>query len=138
MPYATVADITTLLDTVNITIDANTNPTQLEVEEFIAQFESEINGVLSSQGYTYVPAVGLDDISLLKRYVAERTAVKVWEIVFVSIEYPEKIRNWLQGYNGFISRLRKAEQLLINQKPLSPSGGSLKVGYFIMTAPYDE
>ncbi len=121
MAYATIADITARLQnwpTLSSFGEA-TRPTETQVLAFIQQVEGEINGVLSAEGYASVPATGADDIQLLRMYVADKVAAKVWGVVYAGSEMPAQIKTWHDEYKDFLTRLRRGEQHLPNQQPQS-------------------
>lgn len=121
MTYAEIADITARLQNWP-TLSAfgpATKPTEAQVTAFINQIEGEINGVLSAEGYAAVPATGAEDVNLLKMYVADKVAAKVWGVVFGGRDMPAEVKLWHDDYRDFIARLRRGEQHLPNQQPQS-------------------
>ncbi len=121
MAYATIADITARLQNwpTLSTFGEATRPTEAQVTAFINQVEGEVNGVLSAEGYAAVPATGADDINLLKMYVADKVAAKVWGVVYAGTEMPAAVKAWHDDYKDFLARLRRGEQHLPNQQPQS-------------------
>ncbi|KAB2865099.1 MAG: hypothetical protein F9K46_04080, partial [Anaerolineae bacterium] len=96
MPYAEIADITARLQNwpTLSAFSPSSKPTEAQVTAFINQIEGEINGVLSAEGYAAVPATGADDVNLLKMYVADKVAAKVWGVVFAGTEMPAQVKAW--------------------------------------------
>lgn len=121
MPYAVITDIIARLQNwpTLSSFGESTRPTEAQVLAFINQIEGEINGVLSAEGYATVPATGADDVNLLKMYVADKVAAKVWGVVFAGTEMPAQVKAWHEDYREFLARLRRGEQHLPNQQPQS-------------------
>jgi hypothetical protein len=101
------------------TFDADSEPTLDEVATTIDQVEAEINGVLSAEGYTNVPATGTADINLLRLYTETEAAYKTYTQVYGVNELPPAIKAWHEDYRAFLARLRRGEQYLPNQQPQS-------------------
>lgn len=104
-----------------------TEPTLDEVNAFISQVEGEINGILTAQGYSTVPATGSNDVQLLRLYTANETAYNVWGVRFGHANIPEVIKEWHEGYKAFINRLRQGQQHLVDQLPQSESDGAFLI-----------
>lgn len=121
MTYAAIADVTARLQnwpTLSAFSDSS-KPTEAQVTAFINQIEGEVNGVLSAEGYETVPATGADDVALLKMYVADKVAAKVWGVVYAGTDMPAVVKLWHEDYKDFLARLRRGEQHLPNQQPQS-------------------
>ena len=102
-----------------ITFDTDSEPTLDEVTSTIDQVEAEINGVLSAEGYTNVPATGTADVNLLRLYTETETAYKTYTQVYGVNELPPAIKGWHEDYREFLARLRRGEQYLPDQQPQS-------------------
>jgi hypothetical protein len=114
--YATTADVQALIP--ELTIGPTSKPSTTEVEGFISQIEAAINGVLSAQGYSSIPATGANDVQLLKGYVATKVAALTWLAAFVSgYEAPDKVKLWNEDFRDFMNRLRQGQQHLVDQVP---------------------
>lgn len=130
--YAVIADVEALLKRTGRTpFSVSTNPTIDQVNELIEDIEAEINGVLTAQGYTTVPASSSSDIKLLKRYNSEKVAAAVWGIIYAEDDFPAHVKAWRDDYAAFLSRLRRGEQDLPGQQPQ----GDDDVGFFIVRHP---
>lgn len=117
--YATVADIQALIP--ELTIGATSQPSSSEVEAFITQIEAAINGVLSAQGYSAVPATGANDVLLLRGYVSTKVAALAWLVAFLADEAPAKVVMWNKDFSEFMNRLRQGQQHLVDQLPQGDS-----------------
>lgn len=130
--YAVIADVEALLKRTGRTpFTGSTNPTDDQVNELIEDIEAEINGVLTAQGYTTVPATASSDIKLLKRYNSEKVAAAVWGIIYAEDDFPAHVKAWRDDYAAFLSRLRRGEQDLPGQLPQ----GDDDVGFMIVRHP---
>ncbi len=130
--YAAVAEVEGLLKRTGRTpFSDSTNPTDDAVSGYIDDIEGEINGVLSAQGYTTVPASASGDIKLLRRYVTEKVAAMVWGIIYAEKEFPAHVKAWREDYAAFLSRLRRGEQHLPDQQPQGEDDG----GFLIVRTP---
>lgn len=121
--YATNADVESRLKNwFTVPFADDTEPTDDTVSDYIDQVEAEINGVLSAQGYSTIPAAGANDVKMLRRYVAQMTAVLVWQ-EFYSVpdddDIPSPFGMWIKAYDTFMRALRRGEQHLIDQSPQS-------------------
>jgi hypothetical protein len=97
----------------------DTEPTLAQVTETIEQIESEIDGVLKAQGYATVPATGTASIRLLRGYTEREAAYQSYTQVYGVNELPPAIKAWHEDYRGFLARLRRGEQYLPDQSPLT-------------------
>lgn len=113
--YATVADVQALIP--ELTIGAASKPSTTEVEGFITQIEAAINGVLSAQGYSAIPATGANDVQLLKGYVSTKVAALTWLAGFLQDTPPGKVTIWTEDFREFMNRLRQGQQHLVDQLP---------------------
>lgn len=117
--YAESTDVGLLLARWGVTIgsEGSDKKTVAEVEAEIAQAEADINGVLRAQDYPTVPATGDDDVNMLKKYVARKTAAELWMEIASSGDLPGVVKEWLEAFDNFLMRLRRGQQYLINQSP---------------------
>lgn len=118
--YCTVADVQALLSTASgtgITIDVASVPTETQVEQFIDQIAAEIDSVLVSIGYT-VPVTGTNDITMLKRYVAQKSAAKTFDAGYGGLgDAPHRILEWEEEYKTFLERLISRDMQLVDTNP---------------------
>lgn len=129
MAYATYQNIETRLDTDGVTFSpASHKVTQTECEAIIDEIGAEINAILKAQGYATVPVTGANDLLMLRRYVANKTAAEVWMIIFSSTTLPDYVKAWLDDYVAFLNRLRQGQQFLIDQDPTSTQAGQILIG----------
>ncbi len=117
--YAAVADVQALIP--ELAIGPASKPSSAEVEAFISQIEAAINGVLSAQGYSSIPATGANDVLLLQGYVSTKVAALTWLAAFLSDEAPDKVRLWNDDFKDFMNRLRQGQQHLVDQLPQGDS-----------------
>lgn len=113
--YAATADVQALIP--EFTIGASTKPSTTEITALITQAEGEINGILTAQGYSTVPATGSNDVALLEGYVARKVAADVWLTAYQRDDPPYKVKTWREEWRDFIARLRRGDQHLIDQLP---------------------
>ena len=125
--YADAADVAEKLKLAGITIDDSSDPTDTEVEDYIASYEAEIDGVLRAQGYPTIPASGTKDVNMLKQKVAMKVAAVVWMEKNSRGELSDRIKRYLEDYGMFINRLRRGEQWLANQSPLGEEDGQFLI-----------
>ncbi len=117
--YAAVANVQALIP--ELTIGPASKPSTTQVEAFISQIEAAINGVLSAQGYSSIPATGTNDVLLLQGYVATKVAALTWLAAFLAEEAPDKVRLWNDDFKDFMNRLRQGQQHLVDQLPQGDS-----------------
>jgi hypothetical protein len=120
--YASVSDVQALITTDEFTISVSSEPSTTKVDEFIAQAEGEVNGVLTAQGYSSVPAGGSNDVAMLKGYIAPKVAATVWLVAFLDDDPPYRVKEWLNAYREFLNRLRQGQQHLVDQLPQGDEG----------------
>jgi hypothetical protein len=117
--YADGADVQALIP--EFTIGASTKPSTSEVAGFISQIEAAINGVLSAQGYSTIPATGDNDVALLEGVVAQKVAAMTLLAAYPQNDPPGKVKLWSEDYKDFMNRLRQGQQHLVDQLPQGES-----------------
>jgi hypothetical protein len=119
-PYATTDDVQALIRTTSgpgVTLSESSTPTLADAQAFVDQIASEINAVLLGQGYS-VPATGDNDVLLLRRYVSEKAAARVWHAGWGGFDDPPaRVKAWEKDYADFINRLRQGQHRLVDQDP---------------------
>lgn len=126
--YADVADVEARLQgwlASSVPFTVSTEPTLAQVTDHVDEAEAEINGVLSAQGYTTIPATGANDVRLLRKHTANEAAYQVWVTAFSGMggDVPGSVKAWHDGFAALVNRLRKGEQDLIDQTPQSDDDG---------------
>lgn len=134
--YTDDEEVNRLLDTMGIEFDTDLDPdvTAIDVNNWIAEYEAEIDGILKALGYTQIPAEGTRDVVMLRRFVAERTAAKVWSVKYHGNEFPDKVKEWIKGYELFTGSLERGRRGLIDQSPATPQAGVITVGRMTLTS----
>lgn len=126
MAYADVADVQALISTISnvgVTIDGASTPSETAVASWLDQVAAEINGVLAALGYTIIPATGVNDVLLLRRYNAEKVAAMTIHAAYgFPQEPPARVVRWEKDYADFLNRLRQGQQALVDQA-LTSAGG---------------
>lgn len=125
--YATLAQVQALIP--ELPLDATSKPTDTEVEGIIAQASGEIDGILRAQGYETVPATGDTDAAILGGQVARYAAAQSLLAGYTGNDAPYKVKAWLEGFEGFMGRLRRGEQRLVDQEPTSSLSGFIEAGF---------
>ncbi len=120
MAYATYVEVLDFVDKFGLTIGdvGGEDFTTTVVAGHIATFDAQVNGILTAQGYGTIPATGTNDVAMLQRLVAQRTAALLYmDKMNSGNEFPAIIKLWLQEWDDTLKRLKNGEQSLVDQEP---------------------
>lgn len=99
--------------------------TTAEIEESIAEVESEINTGLRHCGYT-TPISNANDIVMLRRFVAEKAAAMSYHEAFLDETAPNYITTYEADYTAFMLRVRECKFTL--ESTVSGNASTLTTG----------
>lgn len=114
--YCAVTDVESFMQQ-NFQHDAG-YPTFEDVEGMIVNVAADLNGVAQAAGYD-VPVTATAAVALMKRYNILGAAVEAWHSAFISEAEPARVEYWRTQYAQFVARLRRGEQELPTEEPLS-------------------
>lgn len=123
--YATYTDVYTKLPRLSSVASLTTT----EIEDFIEEVEAEINSGLRYCGYT-VPISNANDITMLRRFVAEKAAAMSYHAAFIDEASPDIVKRYEEDYTAFMLRLRECKLAL--ESTVATDASTLTVGYLQM------
>lgn len=117
MAYAAIADVQRLFHAhAGFVIEDTSTPSETDVEAWIAEHESQLNGLLKAAGYS-VPVTGSNDVPYLRKLVAEKTACKTWGIAFPvdTDQLPAQVKGWCEAWDAALKAIKDGEFTLVDQ-----------------------
>lgn len=111
-------------------IDANSVPTDLNVESLIEEFEAEVNSWLKKWGLT-TPLTDPENIEYLRGKINQGVACDVWGMYIHDTEERPFVVRWCDKWSEFLSKLERGEFALPNPDNETPvdGGEGLQAGY---------
>ena len=113
--YCTVVDVQ---EQMRHTFTISGHPTIDEVEGFIVNISSRLNGVAQASGYV-VPVTGILALELMKEACINGVSCRAWHAAFLSDAAPSRVEYWCKEYRDFLTALRKGEVELPGLTPES-------------------
>lgn len=120
--YATYTDVYTRLPR----LSSVSSLTTTEIGDFIDEVEGEINSGLRFCGYT-VPITNVGDITMLKRFVAEKAAAMSYHAAFIDEQSPAIVIRYEEDYTAFMLRVRECKLALATTATSNTS--TISAGY---------
>lgn len=125
MAYCVETDVEGLT---GLDIGTGTQPSTSELAQIMTNISAEIDGVLRAAGYDAPITSGTNDLALLKHYATLGSGYTAWHATIRSTEKFYNVESWETDYRNFLSRLRRGEQMLIDNLPTKATTTSSFIG----------
>lgn len=129
--YCTIEDVE---EQMGVTFTPTTRPTLADIENYIVNTSSRLNGVAQASGYA-VPVTGTLALELMKDACINGVACRAWHGGYVSDTAPPRVDYWCQEYKDFLAALRKNE---IELPGLTPESDLDPVFAIVQQPPRDQ